>query len=37
MTKIIGRLKEQNELQRYYQSDTSEFIAVNGRRKQRRL
>ena len=33
MTKIIGRLKEQNELQRYYQSDTSEFIAVYGRRR----
>lgn len=33
MTKIIGRLNEQNELQRYYQSDTSEFIAVYGRRR----
>jgi hypothetical protein len=33
MSKIIGRLYEQNELQRYYQSDQSEFIAVYGRRR----
>jgi hypothetical protein len=33
MSKIIGRLYEQNELQRYFQSDQSEFIAVYGRRR----
>jgi uncharacterized protein len=33
MATIIGRLFEQNELQRYYQSDSSEFVAIYGRRR----
>jgi uncharacterized protein len=33
MATIIGRLFEQNELQSYYQSDSSEFVAIYGRRR----
>lgn len=33
MAKIIGRLYEQQELKRYFDSDSSEFIAVYGRRR----
>jgi AAA+ ATPase superfamily predicted ATPase len=33
MTTIIGRENEQKELQRYLSSDSSEFIAVYGRRR----
>ena len=30
---IIGRLCEQNQLQKVFQSDTAEFIAIYGRRR----
>jgi uncharacterized protein len=33
MIKIIGRLNEQTELQRYFHSNSSEFVAVYGRRR----
>ena len=33
MAKIIGRKEEQNELQRLYESDRPEFVAVYGRRR----
>lgn len=32
-TKIIGREREQHQLERYVQSDHSEFIAIYGRRR----
>lgn len=33
MEKIIGRLYEQNELNNYYYSKSSEFVAIYGRRR----
>ena len=33
MATIIGRRNEQNELQRYMESDSSEFVAIYGRRR----
>lgn len=33
MAKIIGRKEEQKELQRLYESDNPEFVAVYGRRR----
>ena len=33
MSNVIGRKQEIQELERHYQSDRSEFIAVYGRRR----
>jgi uncharacterized protein len=33
MTMIVGRLHEQKQLQKVFQSDTAEFVAVYGRRR----
>ncbi len=33
MSKIVGRKKEIEELNRHYYSDRSEFVAIYGRRR----